>query len=205
MAGSAPAGERFAFYYDFRNQQFLNAVNVGGVQASQLVNAGRARIQGLELEVMARPIPPLTLTAGLGLLDAIYKELVLPDAVTSVPTNLRGKRLIEAPKSTINLAGDYVAEIGDGKNLTFHIDAVHVGAEFFTAFNNPLASSRPFWEANAMVTFADPAKNYELSFWIKNLNDNSEVAGAILNAANGTKFTTIPYPRRYGVSLNYTF
>jgi iron complex outermembrane recepter protein len=194
-----------AFYYDFRNQQFLNAVNVGGVQASQLANAGRARIQGLELEVVARPIPPLTLTAGLGLLDAVYKELVLPDAVTSVPTNLKGKRLIEAPKSTFNVAADYETAVGGDMTLNFHIDAVHVGTEYFTAFNNPLASSRPYWESNARVSLKDPSRHYELSLWVKNLNDNSEVAGAILNAANGTKFTTIPFPRRYGVSLNYTF
>lgn len=194
-----------AFYYDFRNQQFLNAVNVAGVQASQLANAGRARIQGLELEVMARPIPPLTISAGMGLLDATYKELVLPDPTTSVATNLAGKRLIEAPKSTFNFAGDYVANVGADKELSFHMDAVHVGTEYYSAFNDPRGSSRPFWEANARVAFKDTAKHYELAFWVKNLNDNTEVAGAVLNTASNIRFTTIPYPRRYGVSLNYTF
>jgi iron complex outermembrane receptor protein len=194
-----------AFYYDFRNQQFLNAVNVGGVQASQLINVGRARIQGLEIEAVAEPVDGLSLSAGLGLLDSEYKELVLPDPVNNVPTDLAGNRLIEAPKATLNLAADYDLPIGDDHMLTFHADAVHVSKQFFTAFNDPNATSDPFWEANARVAYENLEHGYEVALWVKNLNNNTEETGTVLNYGSLLRFTTIPYPRRWGVSLNYEF
>ncbi len=194
-----------AFYYDFRNQQFLNAVNVGGVQASQLINVGRARIQGLEIEAVAEPVDGLSLSAGLGLLDSEYKELVLPDPVNNMPRDLAGNRLIEAPKATLNLVADYEAPIGDDDMLTFHVDAVRVSKQFFTAFNDPNATSDPFWETNARIAYENREHGYEVSLWVKNLNDNTEETGTVLNYGSLLRFTTIPYPRRWGISLNYEF
>ena len=193
------------FYYDFRNQQFLNAVNVGGIQASQLVNAGAARTYGLELEVIFEPVDGLNLYAGLGLLDAKYKDLTLPDPRSNVVTDLAGNTLIEAPKSTLNLAADYDARISDTSVLTFHVDAVHVSKQFFTAFNDSAASSDPFWEANARVSYRNDEHNYEVAVWVKNLNDNTTPTGTVLNFGSQLRFTTIPYPRRWGISLNYEF
>src|SRR3546814_9925264 len=63
-----------AFLYKFRNQQFINVVGIG---AQQLVNAGRSEIKGLEIEAALRPAEGLSFTAGLGLLDSEYKELLL--------------------------------------------------------------------------------------------------------------------------------
>lgn len=194
-----------AFYYDFRNQQFVNAVNVGGVQASQLINAGRARIQGIELEVIAKPFSGLTLNAGLGLLDSKYKQLVLPDPATNVSRDLAGNRLIEAPKATLTLAADYDAHLSEDHLVTFHIDAVRVSKVYFTAFNAAAASSEPFWEANARVAYRDKNNHYEIAVWMKNLNDNTTPTGTVLNYGSQLRFTTIPYPRRWGLSLNYDF
>src|SRR3546814_13883976 len=41
-----------AFLYKFRNQQFINVVGIG---AQQLVNAGRSEIKGREIEAALRP------------------------------------------------------------------------------------------------------------------------------------------------------
>lgn len=191
-----------AFYYKYKNQQFLIAQ---GNFSSQQVNADM-RSYGLELEAVVRPTDQLTLTAGLGLLNAEYTRGSLPNAANGgVLTPIAGKTAIEAPRSTLNLAGDYVIPLGDARSIVAHMDAVHVTKEYFTPFNTELASSPPFWEANARIAYRDDRRRYELAFWIKNLNDNTAASGVIVNVNAAERFTTIPYPRRFGGEFTYRF
>jgi iron complex outermembrane receptor protein len=190
------------FYYNYQDQQFLIAQ---GNFSSQEVNADM-RSFGLELEAVAKPTDNLTLTAGLGLLNAEYTQGELPDAANGgVLTSIVGKRAIEAPRSTINLAGDYVIPVGEGKSIHAHMDALHVTREYFTPFNTKVASSPPFWEANARLAFRDDPRHYELAIWVKNLNDNTAASGVIVNVTAAERFTTIPYPRRFGAEFTYRF
>jgi iron complex outermembrane receptor protein len=191
-----------AFYYKYRDQQFLIAQ---GSFSSQEVNADM-RSYGLELEATARPTDNLTLTAGLGLLDAKYTRGELPDAANgNVLTSIAGKRAIEAPRSTLNLAADYTVPVGPSMSIDAHMDAVHVTREYFTPFNSAASSSPPFWEANARVAFRDDRRHYEFALWIKNLNQNTAATGVVVNVTSAERFTTIPYPRRYGAEFTYHF
>ncbi|EJL26601.1 outer membrane receptor protein [Caulobacter sp. AP07] len=184
-----------AFLYNFSNQQFINLV---GVSNQQLVNAGRSRIKGVEFELVGRPTERLTINAGLGLLDAKYKTLVLNGA------NLSGNDLIEAPPYSLNFGGDYRIPVGDGA-ITLHADAAHVGSQYFQASNTPLSRADAFWDVGARIAYADPSGRYELSVYGKNLGDNREVTGIVLDATSQTKFATVPNPRRFGVELTARF
>ncbi len=191
-----------AFYYKYHNQQFLIAQ---GNFSSQEVNADM-RSYGLELEAVAKPTDYFTLTAGLGLVDAEYTRGELPDAANgNVLTSIAGKRAIEAPRSTFNVAADYTIPVGAETSILAHLDAVHVTREYFTPFNTEASSSPPFWEVNARVGFRDDARHYELAFWIKNLTDNNAATGIVVNVTSAERFTTIPYPRRYGAEITYHF
>ena len=196
-----------AFRYDFENQQFRNTVNIGGgAFASVLINAPTSQIQGLEAEMFLEVTPDFTVSAGLGLLDTEFKDLQLQEAAGSPPEDLSGNKLVEAPPYTLNLAADYTLPLANDTELAFHVDAVNVGEQYFTAFNRDESKTDEFWEANARIVFRDPSKNYEIAIWGKNLNDNEEPTGIIVNGApNFIRFTTVPYPRRFGVELNYRF
>nr|QQZ51445.1 TonB-dependent receptor [Phenylobacterium glaciei] len=87
-----------AFYYDYKNQQFINTVSIG---QSNVVNAGAAKLYGLEVEAVAQVTPELTLRAGGSLLHTEYTKLVLNEIIGGVltPVDLKGKELIEAPTS----------------------------------------------------------------------------------------------------------
>jgi len=190
-----------AFYYKYKHQQFLAP---GANFTSQEVNAD-ARNYGAELELLARPFEPLSLSVGLGLLDAKYTNGVLGDPITNVPTALEGNRTIEAPVSTLNLAGDYTVRLGNMRSLTFHADAVHVASEYYTAVNVSQAHSPAYWESNARIAFRDDQHRLEFALWIKNLNNNVTPTGFVLNPTTAEIFTTVPYPRRYGGEFTFHF
>lgn len=185
-----------AFLYNFRDQQFLNVVGIG---TQQLVNAGRSRIIGLELEALVRPAEGLSFAAGLGLLDSEYRELLLNGV------DLSGNELIEAPHYTLNLAADYSVPIGRAGELNFHADATHVDSQFFLATNSELSRIDSFWDVGARIAFREPSGRFEFAVYGKNLTDNDRSTGVAIDPTTQTRFTTVPYPRRYGLEVTARF
>lgn len=185
-----------AFLYNFSNQQFINLV---GINNQQLVNAGQSRIKGLEVELVARPTDRLSLNAGLGLLDGTYRQLVLNGV------DLSGNDLIEAPHHTLNFGGDYRLPIGADGALTFHADATHVAKQYFQASNSALSRANAFWDVGARIALKIPDTRYEIAIYGKNLTDNRELNGIVVDPTSQTRFATVPYARRFGVELSAKF
>lgn len=180
------------FLYKFRDQQFVNVVGIG---TQQLVNAGRSRIYGLEAELTAHPTDRFSFGAGLGLLRGEYRELVLNGI------DLAGHDLIEAPRYTINLSADYAVPIGELGAMAFHVDATHAGRQYFSALNTPEFCAPSFWDVNARIGFSDRSGRYELAVYGKNLTDNRVTNGIQIDPSTSTRFTTVPFPRRFGVEF----
>lgn len=181
-----------AFHYDYTDQQFINVVTVTSVG---LVNAGRSKIDGIEAELIVRPATGLSINAGLGLLDARYKELILNGV------DLSGNRLIEAPKSTMNFGLDYTAPVGSG-DIAFHVDGTRISKVFFSAQNNQDQAGSVF-DLNTKLSYK-AAAGWSVALWGKNLTNNSEVTGAVSVDAL-SQFTTQPFPRRYGLEVGFAF
>ncbi len=184
-----------AFFYDFKKQQFLNVVGIG---TQQLVNAGKSRIRGLEMEAILIPATGLRLSAGVGLLDSVYKKLLLSGV------DLSGNRMIEAPRHTANLAGDYSMPVG-AYALSFHADTTYVGEQFFLATNTAASRIGATQDVAARIALLSPSKKYEFAIYGKNLTDNRVANGMAIDPTTQTKFTTVPYPRRFGVGLAARF
>jgi iron complex outermembrane receptor protein len=185
-----------AFLYDFSDQQFINVVGIGN---QQLVNAGRSRIKGAEIECSVNPTGRFSLSAGLGLLDSEYRELVLNGV------DLSGNDLIEAPKHTLNFAGDYALPLRGSGEIAFHADATQVASQYFSATNAPEFRVGSFWDVGARVTWTDARDRFAIAAYGKNLTDNDEATGVQTDPSTLTRFTTVPYPRRYGVELTARF
>ena len=203
-----------AFYYTFKDQQFRNptpgTTGCGGANplATQLVNAAKSRIYGVELETLARITTNLDITFGMGLLDSEYQELSLFDSTTSTTRDLSGNNVLEAPPYTVNLGVNYKVQVGGG-DILFHGDSVWVGRQFYTAFNditpyNEQQSSSSY-ETNARIAYRSAGQRFEFGLWGKNLNNNEAVNWAINPQVFGIKFTTVPYPRRYGADFRWNF
>ncbi len=83
------------FYNDYDNIQLsINTLSQRGFAITTIQNAGKAVVRGLELELAARPswLEGLTLSGGVSLIDAEYREYrddVVPDFQTDLCESLR--------------------------------------------------------------------------------------------------------------------
>jgi iron complex outermembrane recepter protein len=203
------------FYYDFTNQQFrAPASGISPCPGSAnpigtaLLNAAKARIYGIEVESLARLTRDFTVMVGLGALDSKYKDLVLADTINGGAADLSGNHLLEAPPYTANLALDYSIPF-ERLKVGLHADANWTGKQYFTAFNDtpPYDAdvSAAHWESNARISFGSTDGKYDFGLWGKNLNNNEAKSFSTSPAAFGIRFTTIPYPRRYGADFRWNF
>jgi iron complex outermembrane receptor protein len=203
-----------AFYYTFKDQQFRNPApgttgcNSNNPLATQLVNAAESRIYGVEFETLARLTSSLDVSIGVGLLESEYRELSLFDSANGITLDLKGNEVLEAPPYTVNAAANYYIPVGEG-SIVLHADAVWVGRQFYTAFNDIAPyheqQSPSQWEGNARIGYRSADDRFSFGVWGKNLNNNEAVTWAINPQVFGIKFTTVPYPRRWGVDFNVNF
>lgn len=211
------------FHYDFDDMQVTVLQDAG----TRTQNAAAARVNGLELEAVARPLGGLSLTAGWGYQDSRYKDFA--DASVPFPINrgapldLSGQPLERAPRHTVNLAASYETPLGTG-TLRLNTDwrytsryRFHVWSE---ATNNDPApfladaairqlvrdtfSQDDLWLGNATVAYRLPG-GVEVAAWVRNLTDrayNTNAFGMFFNRS----ISTYPGERRTaGVSLGYRF
>jgi len=187
-----------AFHSEYKDvQRSARILAPNGTVVSLLTNAAKARINGAELEVTARPIEPLTLNFSAGLTDAKYKEFF--DAALGDRTN----EPFALPKRTWSISGSYVIPTDRG--------AVRLAADYNWRSRVVLAPAAVFKDAaaqdaygllNTRVSFNLDSADLEIAAFVKN------VAGKHYYSAAGSFDNSLGYdllwvgnPRTYGVQL----
>lgn len=177
-------------------------------------NIGEAKSTGLELELTAAISDNLTLSAGLGYVDAQFEETVVsPDGVVIVE---RGDLLVDVPEITFNVAFDYTIPASRGEyyvlgNLNYVDETLEVpGQPDDDLTGNGIDSGN----VRSDYTVVDLRAGYisesgwDLSLYVDNATDEEAVYGyndAIAFAFPGSDPTVRNRPRTVGVSLLYNF
>jgi outer membrane receptor protein involved in Fe transport len=95
---------------------------------SFITNAGKARIRGGEVEIIAVPMTGLNLSGGVGYADAKLTEDQANDAVLITGTTGRdGDRIPNTPKWTVTAAADYTWALNDQLNALVRADFAYTG------------------------------------------------------------------------------
>jgi iron complex outermembrane receptor protein len=100
----------------------LSIFTAAGAAASIIRNAASARIQGIEAEIILRPLDALTINANLAFLDSKYKNYI--DGGVDVSNN---RAFPHAPKFSITGGFDWKVLDGDFGKLNLYGDVSHVG------------------------------------------------------------------------------
>lgn len=207
-----------AFYYDYSDLQ-VGFVNENSIV--ETINAASARIWGIELEAVARPIDNLTVRAFATYLNAEYKDFcngyyaagdttrVQYPACPSNPliSDLSGNQLSNAPEWTVAMFADYRVELGNSGSIDLSADVNLQDEVFFTEFNNQDARQSSFIVANASVTYRSPEDRWSLSLWGRNLFDTFAIANNIIAAPlyGNVRVGSLRPPRTYGATLGFNF
>lgn len=116
-----------AYRTDWKDMQ----VSLNSGTFAYLGNAGAARVQGLEAEVLLNPVRGLQLSGNASLLSAkLTADQVASGAVLLGTTGRTGDRVPNIPKSTATIAGNYEWNLPRDLKGVVRVDADYVGRSF---------------------------------------------------------------------------
>jgi iron complex outermembrane receptor protein len=223
-----------AFYNDFSNQQLQFGFNpfqdpVTGATApvsptTAVINAGKSRIYGAEVEASIAPLRGLTFDLNYTYLKAEIRSIspvATTDAnYTAAAGNITpGAPLALSPKNKYTLSGKYVlpleGNIGDvSLGATFiHVDeqlttyaylnpatVAAVGGNYGTVAGHDLLNLNVSWSS----VFGSPVDITAFATNVANEKYYNFVPG-LASAQSAVEFATVGEPRMYGARVRYRF
>jgi len=186
-------------YDDLQISQFLPATS-----EFIITNAGKAVIDGAELEVIARPSPWLIVRAGGAYNDAHYTEFL-----SGTGGDFTGQQFTNAPKWSGYISGDVTIPVKEGLDMLLHGDYRYESKVYFDdsrTVNQGLAYSRgSYGLLNARIG-VQSSNGLEISLYAQNLTNKR----MLLNRTNdllglGIVIDSYGAPRTYGVRFGVTF
>jgi len=220
IIASTPYNPEYAWSYEIgaKTQWFDNRLRANisayktlykDLQVSQLVplccvvvaNAARARIQGVEIELLAIPAEGLQIDAYWAYMDTKYTSLAPGVTITTV-----GNHLTRAPQNKFHIGAQYTFGIDnllEGWTATPRVDYTHTSKYFFDP-NNIANQTQPAHDmVDARLSFASPENRWEVALWGKNLSDEL-VATYVTNfAPYGQQLVPYAPPLTFGVSVTF--
>jgi iron complex outermembrane receptor protein len=197
------------FWYDYSNLQQQIYVN-GSLRT---LNAGAARIKGIDLELVYQPTSDLVVGLVGEILDAKFTDYanapgytypqgfgVGPLVPTPVP-NAKGNYLLFAPKYTGTLYANHTLETSIGRFTTSANIAYNDG---YYADPGNLYKEPPFFVANLSEEWA-PDNQLSLQLWVRNLFDRKYDQSVAAVGTVGFVGNTPGAPREIGFTARYKF
>lgn len=193
------------FKVDYRDQQNFLFTDDGQVIVE---NAGKVKVEGVELDVEASPVSNLSLWANYA-----YSEGEIQD----LAPELDGNDPPQMPPHALTYGTSVVVPVPALRgSLTLRGEGVYKSRYYLEASNAPQYATKYDHVIDASLNYRSDSGRIAVSLWAKNLTDETVVIygqhSASLFYLNGTEpggdLASSPRysePRMYGVSLNVTF
>lgn len=186
------------FDYDFKNQQ--NVDFNSATFSQQLVNIPKSRIRGAEFDLTFQLAEPLTFRSSLGVLDT--KAI----RGSSEGRDISGKKLVNAPETTLSAGLRWSQPISDSWNLVADVSAAYVSRIYFDPTNAENTSQKPYTKLDGYIRLEDSSSRYAATFWMKNITDELIFVDRVDGIAFGNYLANnLAPPRSYGVSAELRF
>jgi iron complex outermembrane receptor protein len=209
-----------AFYYSkyLDQQTFSQQLDAEGNNWFREVNAGTARIWGLEGELQAEPIENLRIDGSFGYLN-YWLESNGGNELLFTGNNCGGETCYSprTPKYTGALGAQYSFVLADGGRLTPRLDATYQSTIYFAANNGCLGSLTPqgcgqtdnqdgYALLNGRLSYETANKKWQASLWGRNLTDKEYFYGKLsLITFFGREQGNPAPPREWGVTVQRKF
>ncbi len=199
LSWRSSSGALSAVFTGFQNriENFQFEKSAGRGTDYVVVNADKARVQGMELELMAFLSKTLMLTGSYSRASATfedhhgYKVIIVPEA-----TDFTGNRLPFTPRHTLNLAAQYQEDDGTFARMEWR----RIGDTFFDEANVYRQPAYDLLNARLGRTFGE----YSIQIFAQNLTDERyfslivPLGGPLVAAATGS-------PRVIGIEIQRRF
>lgn len=174
-----------------------------------VINAGKLRLRGAELEASWTPIQNLLLDTQLGYLDAEYQEF--DDArFTAFGGSRAFQRPAFAPKWTARIGAQYGFDLSGGGSVTVGGQSRYKSRTAL-AVDNTLVNSAveieglfqdSYWLHDARVVWEDASKRYSVGVYGNNLTDKAyKTDGQEFSSVGGIRTVYYGAPRSWQLKL----
>ena len=144
----------------------LQITVVGAAGADIVLNAGHVRIQGVEGELDAEPIPGLLLNGSFGYLD--YQTLDLGNALGVPGAPDLNSKPVYVPTWKYNMGVQYRIDMPNGASLTPRLDWTYQTKVFNDPSNNVLAMQPAYGLLDGRLTWTSPDGAWQTAFVVQN-------------------------------------
>lgn len=202
------------FSYDYDNLQVTaRASDSIATSTYRLLNAAKAEIRGLDLEVQASPTANLSLSANGEILDAEYDSF--PNAQSFVPligvngllagntaltVDASGFDMIRAPSYTYSLNATWTHPFSGGE-LAFN-GSLFGSAKVYHDFSNRLMQPA-YTRLNAQISWTSGDEDWRLVLFGTNITDETIIQQAVASPVGDT--VTYETPREVGIRIQRRF
>jgi iron complex outermembrane receptor protein len=187
------------FHYQYKNQQIIDVRPTG---QQPLINLGRSRIDGGELELVTRPVRVLTLRAGLGILDSRVEEGALADGTIDID----GHQLPNAPHYSGTFSGDWDVATWRSATITLHGDGSYTSKQYFELVNENRIAQTGYALLNArLAVHGGTTRQWEIGAWDRNLANKFYLTSTADLQSIGFDYRHIGVPRMYGADVSLRF
>jgi iron complex outermembrane receptor protein len=199
-------GSVFYMKYDDKQEEQSVPTGVGTGQQTLVLNAAKARIYGLEIDIAAYITEQFSIAANLGVLEAEYEELVDRSDPLN-PVDLSHLELRRAPPVTFTLSPTYQLEALGG-TFTAQMDWRYIGDQELTFLNSDQSHNPSHHVLDASLSYR--WNDTTFTVWGLNLNDDRswsqayDVGTSVTFDGLWTYASTRP-PRAYGFRIVQAF
>jgi iron complex outermembrane receptor protein len=206
------------FYYSkyLDQQTFAQQLDALGNNWFREINAGTARIWGLEGELQAEPIDNLRIDGSFGYLN-YWLESNGGNSLLFTGNQCGGETCYSprTPKFTAALGAQYSMPVAGGR-LTPRVDMTYQSTIYFNANNGCLGSMTVgcgqtdnqggYTLLNGRITYETASKKWQASLWGRNLTDKEYFNGKLsLITFFGREEGNPAPPREYGLTVQRKF
>lgn len=176
-------------------------------------NAGRATINGFELEGTVSPVPPLLINLGVGYTDFSYDSFTAAlnaRQATLAPGALGRVDLDDmqayTPKWSLNGGFSYRIAMGRG-SLTPRVDVAYRSKTYFDAPNTEQIAQNGYALINATIRYAAPDDRFSVAVGLTNLTNKAYrgSGNSSLTASSGYAEVTYGPPRMFTLEGTFSF
>lgn len=187
------------FYYDYEDYQaFSTAGLVAQVQSSDATN------QGAEVELFLTPGDHWDIVLGLSLLDSEVDEVTGPPTAGGPAASLKNVEFPSAPGFSFNYLFRYNWDTLGG-NVALQVDGIYEDDQFLEIQNGPASEQEKGGFINARASYTSGDGAWELTVWIKNIEDQDRKAYSLDLGQIGGSTAVFQPPQTFGVNVKYNF
>jgi iron complex outermembrane recepter protein len=202
-----------SFYDLYTNYQASGLAVVSGQSSLVTINAGKAKIYGLELETASLLTDVDRLNLSVALLHAKFTQFdLLGDPFSAGPVSYTGNNLPNAPDVTVNLGYQHVFGLAGGATITPRADVTYVASQDLDYHNYDVTKQGAYTKTDLSLSYDSAKRTWRAMLYVHNLEDKAVLA----SAAPDPRATSIPIgqtsgfgsylpPRTFGVKLSARF